>query len=142
MVVVYIFDEGSVFDAPIDRIWKYLPSDEHRHSSLKLISREMVNSNTVVITAERSIMGKTVRTKIKNTLYPPFGFVQEHLEGPTAGSRAFVYYVPKGNKTGITIVGDFVLSGMDEKTTRDVVMAQLQVTFDEDNVNLKNTKQV
>ena len=138
--MVYILDEGSVFDAPIDRIWKYLPSDEHRHNSLKLISREMANSNTVVITAERNIMGKTVRTKIKNTLYPPFGFVQEHLEGPTAGSKAFVYYVPKGNKTGITIVGDFVLSGMNEKTTRDAVMAQLQVTFDEDNANLKNTK--
>jgi len=137
MLMVYILDEGSVFDAPIDKIWKYLPSDNHRHNSLKLISREMVNNNAVVITAERNIMGKMVRTKIKNTLYPPFGFVQEHLEGPTAGSKAFVYYVPKGNKTAITIVGDFVLSGMDEKTTRDAVMAQLQVVFDEDNANLK-----
>ena len=135
--MVYILDEGSVFDAPIDKIWKYLPSDNHRHNSLKLISREMVNNNAVVITAERNIMGEMVRTKIKNTLYPPFGFVQEHLEGPTAGSKAFVYYVPKGNKTAITIVGDFVLSGMDEKTTRDAVMAQLQVVFDEDNANLK-----
>ena len=137
MLMVYILDEGSVFDAPIDKIWKYLPSDNHRHNSLKLISREMVNDNAVVITAERNIMGKMVRTKIKNTLYPPFGFVQEHLEGPTAGSKAFIYYVPKGNKTAITIVGDFVLSGMDEKTTRDAVMAQLQVVFDEDNANLK-----
>ena len=50
--------------------------------------------------------------------------MQEHLEGPTAGSRAFVYYMPKGNKTGITLVGEFVLSGMDEKTTRDAVMAE------------------
>lgn len=141
MGMVYILDEGSVFDAPIDKIWKYLPSDEHRHNSLKLINREMVNSNTVIITGERTIMGKTVRTKIKNTLYPPFGFVQEHLEGPTAGSRAFVYYIPKGNKTGITIVGDFVLSGMDEKATRDALMAQFQVSFNEDNANLKNTKQ-
>jgi hypothetical protein len=139
--MVYILDEGSVFDAPIDKVWKYLTSDEHRHNSLKLISREMATSNTVIITAERNIMGKTVRSKIKNTLYPPFGFVQEHLEGPTAGSRAFVYYIPKGNKTGITIVGEFVLSGMDEKTTRDAIMAQLQMSFDEDNANLKNTKQ-
>src|SRR5208337_846119 len=98
--MVYILDEGSVFDAPIDKIWKYLPSDNHKHDSLKLISREMVNSSAVVITAERNIMGKMVRTKIKNTLYPPFGFVQEHLEGPTTGSKAFVYYIPKGNKTG------------------------------------------
>jgi len=108
---------------------------------MKLISREMASSNAVVITAERNFMGKTVRTKIKNTLYPPFGFVQEHLEGPTAGSRAFVYYIPKGNKTGITVVGEFVISGVDEKGTRDAAMAQLQVSFDEDNANLKNTKQ-
>ncbi|HYB67420.1 MAG TPA: hypothetical protein VEC43_03760 [Candidatus Acidoferrales bacterium] len=141
VVMVYILDEGSVFDAPIDKIWKYLRSDEHRHNSMKLISREMVNGNAVIITAERNILGKMVRTKIKNTLYPPFGFVQEHLEGPTAGSRAFVYYIPKGNKTGITIVGEFVLSGMDEKVTREAVMAQYQVTFDEDNANLKNTKE-
>ena len=140
--MVYILDEGSVFDAPIDKVWKYLPSDGHRHNSLKLISREMVNSNSVVITGERNIMGKMVRTKVKNTLYPPFGFVQEHLEGPTAGSRAFVYYIPKGNKTGITIVGDFVLSGMDEKATRDALMAQFQVSFDEDNANLKKANLV
>jgi monoamine oxidase len=82
-----------------------------------------------------------VRTKIKNTLYPPFGYVQEHLEGPTAGSKAFLYYTPKGDKTAVTVVGNFVISGMDEKETRNAVLAQLQVTFDEDNANLKNTKQ-
>ena len=139
--MVYILDEGSVFDASIDKIWKYLPSEGHRHNSQKLISREMVDNNhAVVITGERTMMGKTVRSKIKNTLYPPFGFVQEHLEGPTAGSKAFVYYTPKGDKTGITIVGDFVLSGMDEQATKDAFMAQFQVSFDEDNANLKNTK--
>lgn len=136
--MVYLFDEGSIFDAPIDKIWKYLPSDQHQHSSMKLLSRESTG-NAVVITGERNIMGKLVKTKIKNTLYPPFGFVQEHLEGPTAGSRAFVYYVPKGNKTAITVVGDFRLEGADEQRTKDAVLAQLQVSFDEDNANLKKT---
>jgi len=136
--MVYLLDEGSIFDAPIDKIWKYLPSDQHQHSSMKLLSRELTG-NAVVITGERNIMGKLVRTKIKNTLYPPFGFVQEHLEGPTAGSRAFVYYVPKGNKTAITVVGDFRLEGADEQRTKDAVLAQLQVSFDEDNANLKKT---
>ena len=135
--MVYILDEGGVFDAPVDKVWAYLKSDQHRHDSLKMISREMEGSNAVVITVERNLMGKTVRSKIRNTLYPPFGFVQEHLEGPTAGSRAFVYYVPKGNKTGVSVVGDYVVSGANEKTTRDAIMAQLQVSFDEDNANLK-----
>ena len=136
--MVYLIDEGSVFDAPIEKIWKYLSSDEHRHASLKILSRE-VTGNTVVITAERNIMGKMVKTKIKNTLYPPFGMVQEHLEGPTSGSKAFLYYIPKGNKTGVTIVGDFLVSGLDEQSTRDAVLAMLQAVFDEDNANLKKT---
>ena len=73
-------------------------------------------------------------------MYPPFGYVTEHLEGPTAGSRSFLCYIPKGDKTGVTIVGDFIVSGLDEKATRDAVMAQLQITFDEDNANLKQMK--
>lgn len=136
--MVYLIDEGSVFDAPIEQIWKYLSSENHRHPSFKNVSRE-VNGN-VVISSERPFMGKSVKAKIKHTLYPPFGYVSEHLEGPTAGSRSFQYYTPKGDKTGVTIVGDFVVSGLDEKATRDAVMAQLQITFDEDNANLKQMK--
>jgi hypothetical protein len=106
---------------------------------MKLISRELTG-NAVVIRAERSIMGKTVRMKIKNTLYPPFGMVQEHLEGPTAGSRAFLYYIPKGDKTGVTVVGDYRLEGADDQQTKAAIMAQLQLVFDEDNENIKKIK--
>ena len=137
--MVYLLDEGSVFDMSIDKIWKYLQSEEHRHPSIKMVNREVIG-NTVVITSERNIMGKVALTKIKNTLYPPFGLVQEHLEGPLAGSKAFQYYTPKGDKTGITVVGDFVIKGLDDKATREAVLAQAQITFDEDNANLKKMK--
>jgi hypothetical protein len=103
------------------------------------VNRE-VSGNSVIITAERTMMGKPVKVKIKNTLYPPFGYVSEHLEGPTAGSRAFQYYIPKGDKMVVTIVGDFTIAGLDEKTIREPVMAQMQITFDEDNANLKRMK--
>lgn len=137
--MVYLIDEGSEFDAPVDKVWKYLQAESHNHPSMKMLSREMAG-NIVTITAERTIMGKPTKTKMKITLYPPFGMVQEHLEGPTAGSRAFQFYTPKGNKTGVTIVGDFTIPGLDEKATKDAVMAQLQITFDEDNANLKTFK--
>jgi hypothetical protein len=137
--MVYLIDEGSVFDAPIEKIWKYLSSDDHRHPSFKNVTRE-VNGNVVTITSERTLMGKAAKVKIRNTLYPPFGYVSEHLEGPTAGSRSFLYYTPKGDKTGVTIVGDFMISGLDEKATKDAVLAQMQITFDEDNANLKRIK--
>ena len=137
--MVHLLDEGSVFDASVSKIWKYMASGDHAHPSFKNVGRE-VNGNVVTITAERIILGKPVKVKIKNTLYPPLGYVSEHLEGPTAGSRSFVYYIPKGDKTGVTVVGDFTISGLDEKATIDAVMGQLQITFDEDNANLKRMK--
>ena len=135
----YICWTRGVFDAPLDKVWKYLRSDDHKHPSLKLISREL-NGNVVVITAERNVMGKMVTVQIKNTLYPPFGWVQEHIEGPTKGSKAFVYYIPKEGKTGVTVVGDFHVEGAGEKQTIDAIMTQSQVVFDEDNENMKKMK--
>jgi len=137
--MVYLLDEGSVFNAPIERVWEYLRSEQHIHPSMSSVTRE-VTGDTATITSERTIGGKRVKMKIKNTLYPPFGMVQEHLEGPTAGSRAFLYYIPKGDKTGVTVIGDFRLEGADEQRTKDTVLAQLQITFDEDNANLMKTK--
>ena len=137
--MVFLIDEGSVFDAPVDKIWKYLSSDQHQHKISNVISRE-VNGNSVVITAERNIMGKMVRTRIRNTLYPPLGMIQEHLEGPTAGSRALLYYTPRGDKTAVTVVGDFTISGIDEKQTKEAVLTQSQAIFEEDNSNLKRAK--
>jgi hypothetical protein len=139
--MVYIIDQGSEFDAPVDYIWKYLSSEQHRHPSINTLSRE-ASGNTVTITSERNIMGKKALVKVRNTLYPPFGFVQEHLEGPLKGSRAFQYYVPKGDKTGVCVVGDYIVQGLsnnEEDAVRRVVLEQAQIVFDEDNSNLKNT---
>jgi hypothetical protein len=138
--MVYVIDEGGVFDAPIDVVWKYLQSDDHRHQNMKVLNREVVEGNTVIISAERIINGQTVKTKNKNTLYRPFGLVQEHLEGPTAGSRAFLFYIPKGDKTGVTVVGDFFVKGMDDARAKETILAQMQTAFDEDNANIKKMK--
>jgi hypothetical protein len=137
--MVFILDEGSVFDAPIEKIWKYLQSLDHKHPSIKTLNREM-SSNSVILTSERNIQGKTVVVKVRNTLYQPFGIVQEYLEGPMKGSRAFLYYTPKGDRTGVTIVGDYIMSGVDDETIRNVVGVQAQTVFDEDNINLKQMK--
>jgi hypothetical protein len=134
--MVYVIDKESVFDAPVDKIWKYLNSEQHRHPGIKTLGKE-VNGNVVLISSERDIMGKVVQVKIRNTLYPPLGWVQEHLEGPLAGSKAFQYYIPKGDKTGVVVVGDYVARGLDEQTIRRIVLDQAQISFDEDNSNLR-----
>jgi hypothetical protein len=137
--MVYILDEGSEFDAPIDRIWKYLQSDEeHEHRAIKPLRVEMQGENTLIIENEVNLENlPPVRNKIKMTLFPPFGFVQEYLEGPMTGSKSFQYYTPKGNKTGVTVVGDFVGTGLDEDSIRRTTLQVLDLAFNEDNENLK-----
>jgi hypothetical protein len=137
--MVYILDEGSEFDAPLDRIWTYVRSqDEHQHRAIKAISREMVADNAVMITNEVTMPNMpTVRNKLKITMYPPFGTVQEYLEGPMTGTKAFLYYTPKGNKTGVTVVGNFLVAGMDDDMTKRIAMGVLETAFNEDNENLK-----
>jgi hypothetical protein len=136
--MVYILDEGSEFDAPLERIWKYLQSDEeHEHKAMKPISMEMQGENTFVLENEVTMPNvPPVRNKIKMTMYPPFGFVQEYLDGPLAGSKAFQYYTPKESKTGVTVVGNFVAQ-MDDDSIRKTVLQVLDIAFNEDNENLR-----
>jgi hypothetical protein len=138
--MVYILDEGSVFDLPLEAIWEYLPSEAHKHPSMNLISREVVGNN-VTITSERNVNGKMVRSKLKITTFPPLGVVQEYLEGPAAGSKAFTHYAPKGNKTAITVVGDFKIAGLsEEEAVKKTVMEMLETSFNEDTSTLKKLK--
>jgi hypothetical protein len=136
--MVYIVDEGSELDMPLEKLWEYLPSESHKHSA-KVISRE-VQGNVITLTSERDVNGKTVRSKMRLTLYPPLGVAQEHLEGPTAGSKVFSYYTRKGNKTTITVVGDYKMAGANDEDTRNAVMQMLGWSFDEDVANIKSMK--
>ena len=138
--MVYILDEGSIFDVPLGELWEYLPSDAHKHQSQTLISRE-VQGNKVTITSERNVNGKMVRSKMAITLFPPLGTTMEYIEGPAAGSKAFTHYAPKGDKTAITVVGDFKIAGVaDDEDTKKAVMQMLQLSFDEDVDTLKRMK--
>ena len=76
--------------------------------------------------------------KIKSTSVAPIGRMMEYLEGPLAGSKVMSYYIPKGQKTGVTIVGEYVSKVVPEGQIRMVVMNQLEQSFKEDNENLKN----
>jgi hypothetical protein len=136
--MVYIIDEGSEFDMPIEKLWEYLPSESHKHSA-KVISREL-QGNVLTLTSERDVNGKAVRSKLRITMYPPLGVAQEHLEGPTAGSKVFTFFTRKGNKTSITVVGEYKMAGANDESTRKAVMQMLEGSFNEDVANLKSMK--
>src|SRR5207249_4983718 len=124
--LVYILDEGSVFEAPLSRIWEYVQSDdEHDHTAVKTISVEMQGDSVALITNEVNMGGSPMRNKLKLTFYPPFGIVQEYLEGPMTGTKAFQFYIPKGERTGVTVVGEFVGKGMDDQAVKKAAMGLL-----------------
>ena len=138
--MVHVTDDG-VFDAPLEKVWKYLNDDSHAHSAIRF---------TKVL--EQSGKGMTVELEVKNpdgsshmetwkmTMNPPKGHSTEVLSGPMKGSKNTHTYTPMGNKTKVTVEGDFYAQGMDDASTKKAVLALYEMVFNEDNANLKNYK--
>jgi hypothetical protein len=135
--MVFIKDEGSEFKGPIDKIWKLNATEgQHSHPSLKNVTGEPAGENTMILSYDVDAGGKTIRVRNKVTMVPPLGELFETLDGPMAGSKSFSYYTPKGNNTGITVVGEWKSSVMSDDQIKEAVMSFLQTVFDEDQANL------
>jgi hypothetical protein len=139
--MVFVLDEGSVFDASLEKVWRFMQQsrpDQHRHGARTNVNVERSeNSSTISFDVEGSGGNKT-HIKNKNTLLPPLGRFTEYLEGPLAGSKAMTYYVPMGQKTGITVVGEYVSKTLPENQIQDYVLSQAEKSFNEDAENLRN----
>ncbi len=109
--MVYIKDEGSEFDAPIDDVWKYL-DDGDAHDAAHKTSRnpkfEKVSDITFIYSSERYLRGKWTPDSIRMTMLPPVAVAIEWLDGLLTGSKLVYVYKPKGEKTGIDVYGEFV----------------------------------
>ena len=135
--MVFITDEGSVFKAPLEKIWKLNASEgQHNHPSLKNSKVEPVAENTMILSYDVDMGGRSTRIRTKLTLVPPLGELFETLDGPMAGSKSFQYYTPKGNETSVTVIGDWKSGVMSDEQIRSAVMSFLQTVFDEDQANL------
>jgi hypothetical protein len=139
--MVFITDEGSEFDAPLDKVWKlnqaHSTDAPKIHATGKNYKSEMIYENTLITSWESDMQGQTVKTKMKFSIFFPVGTAIEVLEGAMAGSKFFNYYTPKGNKTGVTVVGDFKSPGMSDDQIRQAVFAFLEQAFNEDSTHLK-----
>ena len=138
--MVYVRDEGSLFDAPIGTIWKYLQSDEDHgpsHKGRRNFDRKQVNENTVILSWEQEHEGTWSRVSNRLTFHPPLGFFVEPLEGPMAGSKFLNYYVPKGNQTEVVVVGDWASKTIPPAQLEKAVWGNLEKVFHEDVAGLK-----
>ena len=108
--MVYLKDEGSLFDAPIDFVWKYIFGGEAHDSAHKTTRNpkfEKVSDVTIIYSSERLLRGKWAPDRMRISMFPPVSVVSEWLEGALAGSKLTYVYSPHGDKTRIDAYGEF-----------------------------------
>ncbi len=108
--MVYVKDEGSVFDAPIDFVWKYIyggADHDSAHKTTRNPTFAKVSDITFLYGSERLLRGKWAPDKFRISMFPPVSVVTEWVEGVLAGSTFVYLYSPQGRKTRIDVYGEF-----------------------------------
>jgi len=132
--VVFVRDEGSVYNAPLEKVWQFLSSgafhsEAHHH---RKVERKELPGNSGEYRWEQDFEGKPEMFTMRWTSYPTFGIAYRVLEGPFLGSVFFVYYRPRGTKTRVTIVGDFVSPTIPAARLESAVLGFFALEFDQD----------
>jgi hypothetical protein len=108
------------------------------HPGTKNYESDNVSENSAIHSWDSDIQGRTVKTRIKISRFYPLGTAIELLEGPIAGSKLFNYYIPNGQRTRVTVVGNFKSPvATDENQLKQVVLSFLEQAFNEDSAYLK-----
>jgi hypothetical protein len=107
--MVFLRDEGSVFDAPIEVVWEYMTGETHdaAHTTTRNPTFEKVSDLTIIYGSERYLRGKWAPDKLRISMFPPVAVVTEWLEGVLAGSKFVYLYSPHRHRTRIDVYGEF-----------------------------------
>lgn len=136
--MVFIKDEGGYFKAPLDKVWKLVQLHSTElikiHKGVKNPITETLSETSEITTWDDENGGKI---KARLEVFAPIGLAIEILEGPFAGSKFFNYYTPRGDTTGITVVGEFKSPSMSDEELKEAVTAFLEQGFNEDNAYLE-----
>ena len=131
----FVRDEGSVFNAPLEEVWRFL-SDPQAHQSAhhhRDVERKSLGENSGDYSWVQDFEGRAERFRMRWTAFPMFGIAYEVLEGPFVGSKFFAYYRPRGPKTRVTLVGDFVSPTIPAARLEPSVLAFFALEFEQDN---------
>jgi hypothetical protein len=108
--MVFVKDEGSRFDAPIDVVWRYI-EDGAVHDSAHKTTRNpkfgKVSDITFLYGSDRFLRGKWAPDRLRITMAPPVSIITEWIEGVLEGSKLVYVYSPEGDKTRIDVYGEF-----------------------------------
>ena len=137
--MVYVRDEG-MFDAPIEKVWKYVQNQEgdHRHDTIPNMRLLEQKGNVAKVEAEvRGADGNLHKETWKFVYNPPYSYDFEALEGPQKGTRHTHAYIPAGDQTKVIVAGDFHIQGVkDAAQVEKLTLQYLERVFNEDNANL------
>ncbi|MCI4365020.1 MAG: hypothetical protein L3K10_03015 [Thermoplasmata archaeon] len=133
--MVYIKDEGSTFDAPVDLVWTYIRDGEEHDGSHKTTRNpkfEKVSDITFIYASDRNFRGKWAPDRMRISMIPPIAIVTEWLEGPLAGSNFVYLYSPKGKKTQIDVYGEFTSTTLPPDEVERAAREWLESEYGED----------
>lgn len=108
--MVYLKDEGSEFDAPIDFVWKYIfggSAHDGAHTTTRNPKFKKVSDITIEYGSERLLRGKWAPDRMRITMVEPISVTTEWLEGVLAGSKMVYLYSPHGERTRVDVYGEF-----------------------------------
>jgi hypothetical protein len=138
--VVYFEDVGTVYEASLDELWKYLGSEEHGGAHVgnaRNFQVKETSGNTTVISAERNLTGQWMAMLSKSTEFPPFCICYEEIEGLFAGTKFVALYRPKGGSTQVDVFGDIQSRTLPIGEAKTLFLASLVGAYADDAKALK-----
>lgn len=137
--MVFVRDEGSVYDAPLDEVWRFFSSgqehsDAHRHRE---VARKTLSEHSGRYSWVQDFRGKPERFTMQWTAFVPLGLGYEVTEGPFAGSRFFLYYTPLGTRTAVAIVGEFTSPTIPPDQVGPAVQEFFSKEFEQDSAAIR-----
>jgi hypothetical protein len=131
--MVFINDEGSEFKASMNKIWKYnQAATGHIHPSMHNLQVSQEGASTLFTYETVSPNGSTEKRRTRVTPLFPVGSWIEELQGRFAGSKYINYYVPKGDKTEVRVVGEWTSDTIPQDKLKQAVLDHLKVIYEED----------
>jgi hypothetical protein len=138
--MVHIEDLGSHFDAPIETVWKFInsPADHGAsHQDRRDVRGEPDGENRIRSSWEQNVQGNWVKVQNQVTMFAPVAMLVHSVEGPLAGSKFIFYYSPKGDRTGVSVIGDFQSKTIPPPQLEQVVLASLESAFNDDQAAIR-----
>ncbi len=104
--VVYLRDEGTLLDAPVDVVWGFLNWDGHGAAHANDLRNFRVldegrDGTTVGCEVMRGGAWRPITVRVHEL--PPLARVIEEIAGPYAGSQMVLLYTPEGDRTRIDV---------------------------------------